>query len=130
MKRTVAGRRMAIVAIASLLLLGSVAAPASAAPKQNPTKLAEKLVKQVTSNGANRHLIALQRIADRNGGNRAVDDGRIGSTSAGYNASVDYVAGRLKAWGFIVETPDFTYTVSKVDATSVTVGGTGTPSTR
>ena len=124
MKRTVAGRRMGVIALAGLLLLGSVATPASAAPKQNPTKLAEKLVKQVTASGANRHLIALQRIADRNGGNRAVDNGGLGATSAGYNASVDYVVGRLTAWGFDVETPTFTYPVEKVDAASVTVGGT------
>lgn len=121
MKHNAAGRRIGVIAMAGLLLLGGLSPSVSAAP--NPTKLAEKLVNQVTVGGANRHLIALQRIADRNGGNRAVDDGRIGSTSAGYNASVDYVVDRLTAWGFDVQTPTFTYTVDRVDATSLTVAG-------
>ncbi len=124
MRHRVAGRRIGIVAMAGLLLIGGIATPASAAPKQNPTKLAEKLVKQVTVGGANRHLIALQRIAEQNGGTRAVEDGSPDLTSAGYNASVDYVVKRLKSWGFKVKTPKFTYTVEVVDAASLTVGGT------
>ncbi len=123
MKHTVAGRRVGVVAMTSLLLLGGLsAAPASAAPKHNPTKLAEKLVKKVTVAGANRHLIALQRIAAQNGGNRAVDDGSPEGSSAGYDASVDYVVDRLTEWGFDVETPEFTYTVEVEDAASLTVG--------
>ncbi|MET0866447.1 MAG: M28 family peptidase, partial [Nakamurella sp.] len=122
MKHRTAGRSIGVIAMAGLLLLGGIAAPASAAPKANPTKLAEKLVKQVTANGANRHLIAFQRIADRNGGNRAVETAQAGTSSAGYNASVDYVVGRLTAWGFDVQTPTFDYDVDKVDASSLTVG--------
>lgn len=122
MKHRMIGRRGGIVAMAGLLIFAGIAAPVSAAPAPNPTKLAEKLVKQVTANGANRHLIALQRIAAQNGGTRAVDDGQIGSTGAGYEASVDYVVGRLEDWGYTVETPEFTYQVVDSDATSLTVG--------
>lgn len=66
------------------------------------TKLARKLVKKADGPGANRHLIALQRIAERNGGNRA-------SGTPGYDASVDYVAGLLRSSGYIVTTPEFSY---------------------
>ncbi|MFW0792759.1 M28 family metallopeptidase [Gordonia sp. CPCC 205515] len=48
------------------------------------------------------HLRALQTIADRHDGNRA-------SGTAGYDASVDYVAGKLKDAGFTVTTPTFDY---------------------
>ena len=116
------GRRVWVVAMASVLLLGGLTTPALAGGAEDPTKLAEKIVKQVSASSANRHLIALQRIADRNSGNRSVDDGTIGSNSDGYNASVDYVVGRLQAWGFKVQTPKFSYEVDRVDAASLTVG--------
>ncbi|MEU4674951.1 M20/M25/M40 family metallo-hydrolase [Amycolatopsis sp. NPDC023774] len=54
--------------------------------------------------GAFGHLQALQKIADENGGNRA-------SPSPGYDASVDYVAGVLRAAGYDVSTP--TYELSR-----------------
>src|SRR6478609_800400 len=104
-----------------LLLIGGAATPVVAQAKDNPTKLAEKLVKQVTVGGANRHLIALQRIADQNGGTRAVDDGTLGATSAGHQASVKYVYDRLKSLGFDVSRQDFTYEDEKILAAAVTV---------
>lgn len=45
-------------------------------------------------------LAELQRIADDNGGNRAVG-------TPGYDASVDYVVGQLEGAGFDVETTEF-----------------------
>ncbi|HEX5116139.1 MAG TPA: M28 family peptidase [Pseudonocardiaceae bacterium] len=47
-----------------------------------------------------RHLQALQRIADDNGGNRA-------TPGPGYDASVDYVAAVLRSAGFQVSTPEY-----------------------
>jgi aminopeptidase S len=47
--------------------------------------------------GVWRHLVALQRIADENGGNRA-------SPGPGYDASVDYVVAVLRAAGHQVST--------------------------
>ena len=61
---------------------------------------------QVTAEGAEPHLQALQRIADQNGGNRA-------SPGPGYEASVDYVAGVLRAAGWEVSTPTYPVTVEE-----------------
>ena len=83
----------ALALASSVVLLSSTAATAAPSP-------ADRLSAQVSADGAHRHLIAFQRIADTNGGNRA-------ATTTGYSASVDYVAGRLRAAGFDVTTPTF-----------------------
>jgi aminopeptidase S len=85
---------------------GSVQAPASppAAGVPSVTMSSSPLVQQlagaVTDSGALDHLQALQKIADANGGNRAVG-------TPGYNASVDYVVGVLQGAGFQVDTPTY-----------------------
>ena len=86
-------RRAAIIAASASLALAAVPVGnvASAAGLDGP-KLARNLTKNVTLEGVNRHLIAFQRIADRNDGNRAA-----GTT--GYDASVEYVAGKLRGAG-------------------------------
>ncbi|OFE18339.1 hypothetical protein BA895_11920 [Humibacillus sp. DSM 29435] len=88
-----------------------------------------RLVKKTTAADANRHLIALQRISDRNGGNRAAPDAER-PNSPGYDASVDYVVGRLRQAGFVVRTPTFSYEVEVEDAASLTVGGRASGSRR
>ena len=65
--------------------------------------LAHRLANEVSDAGAFVHLEALQQIADENGGNRA-------APSPGYESSVDYVVGVLRAAGYNVSTP--TYDVS------------------
>ncbi len=119
-------RRVATAAIAVLsagaLSAGVLAAPAEAAPDPT-TRLAERLVRQTNVGDTNRHLIALQRISDRNGGNRAAPDGES-ATAPGYDESVEYVAGQLRRAGFIVRTPEFSYPVEVELAASITVGGT------
>jgi aminopeptidase S len=57
----------------------------------------------VNDAGAFVHLEALQKIADENGGHRA-------SPSSGYEASVDYVVGVLRAAGYDVSTPTYDVT--------------------
>ncbi|NUT49275.1 MAG: M28 family peptidase [Saccharothrix sp.] len=111
-------RRAAVLAASASLALAVVPAggTASAAALDGP-KLARNLTKNVTLEGVNRHLIALQRIADRNGGNRAVG-------TPGYDASVEYVAGKLRGAGFDVTTPEFTYPVQITDAAVAKVGAT------
>src|SRR4051794_19026350 len=52
----------------------------------------------VTGADVTSHLVALERIADENGGNRA-------SPSPGYEASVEYVTWILRAAGYDVTTP-------------------------
>ena len=62
--------------------------------------LVQQLASAVTDSAALEHLQALQRIADENGGNRAVG-------TPGYDASVDYVVGVLRGAGFEVSTPTY-----------------------
>ena len=62
------------------------------------------------------HLDRLQRIADANGGNRALG-------TPGFAASADYVAGVLRDKGFAVQSKDFEVRVPFADEPVVTVGG-------
>jgi Zn-dependent M28 family amino/carboxypeptidase len=112
------GRRATILAASASLALAVVPAAnvASAATLDGP-KLAQNLTKKVTLEGVNRHLIAFQRISDRNDGNRAAG-------TSGYDASVEYVAGKLRAAGFDVSTPTFMYPVQITDAATAKVGDT------
>ena len=106
--------RLAAAAGLALAVTGTFAVPATAAPGGN---LPDRLTRSVTVDGVNRHLVALQRIADQNGGNRAAG-------TPGHEASVDYVAGRLHEAGFVVETPSFTFEQETVRTQTLTVGGT------
>ncbi|MEO7334270.1 MAG: M20/M25/M40 family metallo-hydrolase [Gemmatimonadales bacterium] len=65
------------------------------------------------------HLVALQRIADENGGLRTAG-------TAGYEASVQYVASELRTMGYSVETPEFQIaTYLELPGGVVEVGGGG-----
>src|SRR3954462_11274373 len=82
---------IAVIAVICLLALagGWAIAQAVSAPRTvaDPTVLAAPqtgIAGEVSGQSAHKHLEALQRIADANGGNRA-------SGSTGYAASVDYV---------------------------------------
>ncbi len=86
------GRTLVAVA-AALTLVVAQPAPASAGPLDDV--LAKLLVKQVSGASAKKHLDALQRISDANGGNRAAG-------TSGYRASRDYVAGKLRRAGYHV----------------------------
>ncbi|HEV7653733.1 MAG TPA: M28 family metallopeptidase [Mycobacteriales bacterium] len=89
----------------ALLAAGSVvlsATPAYAAKAAANTTLGTKLAREVTVNGVNRHLIALQRIADTNGGTRA-------ASTPGHEASATYVHDKLAAAGWNVTYQDFDY---------------------
>ncbi|WP_433027537.1 M28 family metallopeptidase [Actinomycetospora sp. CA-053990] len=101
------GRVLAAV-IASLVMTGcaSGSRQAPAAGEGGPVgggPLAERLATEATVDGAVGHLEALQAIADRNGGNRAVG-------TPGYDQSVEYVASTLSRAGFRVETPTIAVT--------------------
>jgi Zn-dependent M28 family amino/carboxypeptidase len=109
------GAAAAFAACVTVALATAPAAAAGPAAKTGPA-IAEKLTKSVTPTGVNRHLIALQRLSDRNGGTRAVG-------TPGFDASVDYVAGKLRGAGFDVTTPEFTYPVQVTDAALAAVGG-------
>ena len=95
-----------IVLAAAACGSGAVPAPPSAgqtpgsAAAASDGQLVEKLSSEVGVAGAMAHLQALQKIADEHGGNRAAG-------TAGYDASVDYTAGVLRAAGFEVSTPTY-----------------------
>jgi Zn-dependent M28 family amino/carboxypeptidase len=97
--RTRAATMIALLATGSVVLS---AAPAYAATADANTRLGTKLAREVTVNGVNRHLIALQRIADRNGGTRAVG-------TPGHEASATYVHDKLAAAGWNVAYQEFDY---------------------
>jgi Zn-dependent M28 family amino/carboxypeptidase len=81
-----------LVALAALLAAPAPApavADADAASQPTPAQVA----RAVTVERMDRDLRALQRIADRHGGNRAAG-------TAGYRASVAYVAGQLRRAGY------------------------------
>ncbi|MFB4283345.1 M28 family metallopeptidase [Nonomuraea sp. MTCD27] len=86
-------RRMLIVLIAALSLPLTLAAPVNAGGLDDV--FAKLLVKQVKGANAKKHLDALQAIGTANGGNRAAG-------TPGYDASVDYVAGKLRKAGYKV----------------------------
>ncbi len=113
-------RTLAVLFTTAALSATLLSAPSEAAVDP-ATRLAERLVRKTSASDANRHLIALQRIADRNGGNRAAPDGDS-PDSAGYDDSVDYVVGQLRDAGFRVRTPAFSYDVNAKIAASVKVG--------
>jgi aminopeptidase S len=123
--------RVAALSIVVVLGLGLglavLAGCSTAAPPIGPIgdQTQNPLVKGVSGAEAFPHLEALQRIADTDGGTRA-------APGPGYDASVDYVAGVLRAAGYDVSTP--TYVVSSEHGPSVTLrsvvaqtrtGGTG-----
>jgi Zn-dependent M28 family amino/carboxypeptidase len=67
---------------------------------------AERLAEVVTVEGLRAHLVALQQIADENGGTRA-------SGTPGYDASVGYVVEQLREAGYEPRLHRFRYTDSR-----------------
>jgi Zn-dependent M28 family amino/carboxypeptidase len=79
-------------------------------------------VAAAAGDGAFRHLEELQRIADANGGNRALG-------TPGYDASVEYVARTLRDAGYTVDTPEFSARSFSVQDLRLTVDGATTAAT-
>lgn len=79
-------------------------------------QFADSLARKVTVDATMAHMQALQDIANANGGNRALG-------TAGYAASVDYVAKALRDKGFDVDTPEFEVRLPFADAPKLTVAG-------
>ena len=89
----------AFIAAASTVAVSLALVPAAQAIDRVNT---EQLRNRVTVNGILEHERALQRIAIAHGGNRA-------ATTAGYDASVDYVASRLRDAGYRVSFDEFDF---------------------
>jgi Zn-dependent M28 family amino/carboxypeptidase len=77
-------------------LLAGLALPVHAADR------VYELLQAVTPAGITAHMRALQRIADRNGGTRVAG-------TRGYDQSAAYVAAKLRAAGYRVQTQDFDF---------------------
>lgn len=123
MRAALAARTLAPVLAGALLVTVACAAPAPSSVATAPQPdLAAQLVAEVTGAGALAHLEHLQRIADSNGGNRALG-------TPGYDASVDYVADTLREAGYDVQTPTVIARQFAVTDQRLTVGGTPLPVT-
>jgi len=81
-----------------------------------------KLREAVTVNGILQHERAFQRIANENGGTRA-------SGTPGYDASVDYVAQRMRRAGYKVTIQEFTFPFFQNLAPGTLAQVTPTPTT-
>ncbi|GLZ40671.1 M28 family metallopeptidase [Actinokineospora sp. NBRC 105648] len=98
----------------------SSAAPIASAELPDGPALAKNLVKKVTGAGVNRHLIALQRIADKNAGTRAAG-------TPGHVQSAEYVEQKLVEAGFDVTRNAFPFTFTQTLAEKLVVAGKTVP---
>ena len=80
------------------------------------SEFADALRNGVTTDAMVAHLQKLQDIANANNGTRAVG-------TPGFDASIDYVVGVLRAKGFDVQTPEFATRIFETGKTELTVGG-------
>ena len=114
-------RRAGVVLLSTLLMVGGLLAPPAGAAAGKETRLAEQLVRGVSVGDANRHLIALQRIASQNGGNRSSQDQT--ADDPGFRASIQYVAKAMRDLGFQVQVQNFNYEVEVINTDSITGSG-------
>src|SRR6201991_5272698 len=108
-----------LAAVAALLLAAGGCASSDTANSMTPRSgpdFAAALRGKVSADAMMAHLTKLQDIANANGNTRAVG-------TPGYDASVDYVAGELRATGFDVQTPEFHVKVFDTDPGTITLGG-------
>ncbi|HEY1315990.1 MAG TPA: M20/M25/M40 family metallo-hydrolase [Gaiella sp.] len=90
-------RRRTLLAITALVIVASEGTAAAGSTSQS-----RRPAPRVTAAGIREHLAALQRIADRKGGNRFAG-------TAGYDASARYVAERMRASGYRVRFQEFRF---------------------
>jgi len=102
--RSLALVALAVAVMAIALPAGASSAPPGCANRTNTTYQA--LLTCVTLDGVRAHQLALQNIANENGGNRAAG-------TDGYADSVEYVSGLLERAGYDVTLDDFTFTRSE-----------------
>lgn len=106
----------AVAACAGLVLTGAGAAAAQ------PASLPDELPDKVELGAMQRHLIAMQRIADTSDGNRVAG-------SMGHETSAEYMAQRLEKAGFDITRQQFPFTYTETLAEKLTVGGQDVPIT-
>ena len=106
-----------LTAVAALMLATGGCASSDTANSLKPVSapdFAAALRGRVTADAMMAHLTKLSDIAKANGNTRAVG-------TPGYDASVDYVVGKLRDKGFEVQTPQFEARIFHSDPGSVTV---------
>ncbi|HET6288507.1 MAG TPA: M28 family metallopeptidase [Amycolatopsis sp.] len=109
-----------IVVMATAALTVGMAPAATATTGPDGPALAKQLVKKVDVGNVNRHLIALQRISDANGGRRA-------ASTEGHKKSAEYVATKLEQAGFAVTRQEFPFTYAETVAEELTVADADVP---
>ncbi len=92
----------ALALAGAALAVGSIAAASGTAPPRR-AELVSKLPRALSTSELKRHLAALQRVADRNGGTRVAG-------SAGYAGSVSYVRDTLRRLGYAPKVVSFPFT--------------------
>ena len=113
----------AVVIVAAVGGCGDKAAKKATNPPSSPAvsgaaaQFASTVRDRIKGDAMMAHLKKLQEIADANDGNRALG-------TAGYDASVDYVAKSLRDKGFDVQTPEFEVRLPFAEKPELTVGGT------
>jgi Zn-dependent M28 family amino/carboxypeptidase len=112
MGRTTRGVSAVFSAVVILLALGGCGNTAAQEATAYPATVRDR----VKADAMMAHLTKLQEIADAHDGNRALG-------TAGYDASVDYVAKALRDKGFDVQTPQFEVRLPFADDPQLTVGG-------
>jgi len=117
-----------LVAVVLSAALAAIATPAAAAPATGSSTglftglstLPDQLVGKTDVAGIDRHLIALQRLADSHDGNRA-------ASTAGHGASAEYIAGKLEQAGYVVTRQEFPFVYTQTLAQKLTVDGAEHP---
>lgn len=116
-------RKLGAAAVAVAVLLGSsVAAPAYADSTKEHVTGTHKLRAAVSAERMVKHLAALQRIADANGGTRAAG-------TAGFEASAQYIERRLRRAGYEPYRQAFSYLQFSESAEAVLAQVAPTPRT-
>ncbi len=112
-------RGLALAAITAALG-GLLVASLPVGVATRPTTPLDPLVEKVTGAAVTTHLQAFQRFADASGGSRTAG-------TAGYDASLGYVAEKLRTAGYDVSTPEVTFGRFSVQAARLTAAGAEVP---
>ena len=110
--------RRTLVALASSIAIVTAGALASPAEAHDHGRSPEKFAQKVTTKAVQAHLAALQRIADKNGGNRA-------ALTSGYEESARYVERTLRKAGYTTERDPFTFDREIIDTATLTENSPG-----
>ncbi|MFC0115932.1 M28 family peptidase [Kibdelosporangium aridum] len=110
--------RFATVIAAATVGFALTTVPATAAPQGDA--LPKQISRNVTVDSINRHLVAFQRLADRNGRTRV-------ASSAGHEQSANYIADKMRAAGFDVTIHEFPFIYFVVQNETLTADGRSVP---